>query len=253
MNIFDFTLSHYERLLDAALEADWQVLTVRKYLEADVLPDRYLILRHDVDRKVENARRLARLEASRGIHSTYYFRTSTFDEDVVTSIADLGHEIGYHYEDLAAKRGDRAAAERRFVKNLADFRRIADVQTVCAHGSPLSVHYNPDLWDGRLDELADYGIIGEAYLSIDVGSESDVQYLSDTGRTWGTELPGVGTVETTSDVVAALRARSCRGLYILAHPSRWTGTSGELAKMVAWDASAEVAKSTVKRVHSLTS
>lgn len=253
MNVLDYTVSHYERLLDAALRADREFLTVREYLETQTPPDGHVVLRHDVDRKVENALTLARLEAERGVAATYYFRTSTFDPEVVTEIADLGHEVGYHYEDLAATRGDRAAAKRRFAENLTEFREVADVKTVCAHGSPLSAQHNPDLWDGRLDELAEYGVLGEAYLSIDVESVSDLQYLSDTGRTWHAELPGVGLVETTSDLIIALGSDSCPNLYVLAHPSRWTRSRAELAEMVAWDVTAEIAKSTVDRVHALVS
>jgi hypothetical protein len=45
---------------------------------------------------------LARVEAALNIFSTYYFRTvpSVFNERAIREIAELGHEIGYHYEDL---------------------------------------------------------------------------------------------------------------------------------------------------------
>jgi len=266
MIIRDFTTRHYEELLSAGYESGWEFLTVRDYLQVDPLPDNFLVLRHDVDRKVGHARTLARIEAAYGISGTYYFRTSTFDPELVREIADLGHEIGYHYEDLAATDGDMAEAERRFAANLSSFREVVDIDTVCAHGSAFSSQYNPDLWAGRLDELRNYDVVGDAYLSMDMGPEHDTYYLSDTHRTWETtladfgiddttssllELPAVGTIERTEDLVTALQSHPCSGLYILAHPSRWSRSRGELAQMVTWDLSAEIAMEAIDRTRSL--
>lgn len=268
MNIRDFTVTQYARLIDAALAADWTFLTVREYLSSDAPPENFIVLRHDVDRRVENALALARLEADRGVTATYYFRTSTFDADVVRKIGDLGHEVGYHYEDLAVTDGDRSAAERRFAKNLRDFREVTTVNTVCAHGNAFSAQYNPDLWKGRLGALEEYGILGDAYLSMDIGPESDVYYLSDTHRTWETELldfgidestsdlldlPAAGTIDSTDDLIVALRSHPCDGFYILAHPSRWSRSRGEFARAVAWDVSAEAAMTVIGRVRAVLS
>jgi len=63
-----------------------------------------VILRHDVDRLPENALVFARIEKQVGIKVSYYFRIveESFDEDIIRQIADMGHEIGYHYENLSA-------------------------------------------------------------------------------------------------------------------------------------------------------
>ncbi|MFQ6062769.1 MAG: hypothetical protein ACE5J9_06290 [Methanosarcinales archaeon] len=39
-----------------------------------LISDKFIILRHDVDRKVENALKMAQLENELGIASTYYTR-----------------------------------------------------------------------------------------------------------------------------------------------------------------------------------
>ena len=268
MNFRGFSVSDYERLIDSALASGWTFLTVREYLEASTLPENFVVLRHDVDRKVANARALARVEATRGVAATYYFRTSTFEADVAREFEEMGHEVGYHYEDLAATGGDRPAAERRFAENLAEFREAASVRTVCAHGNAFSSQYNPDLWEGRLDELSEYGLLGEAYLSMEIGPEAGVYYVSDTHRTWKTDLvdfginastsdlltvAGVDGVDSTDDLIAALESRPCRGLYVLAHPSRWSRSRGEYVQSVAWDFSAEVATSVIGRVRGILS
>ena len=61
-----------------------------------------LILRHDVDLLPHNALAMAQLEHDLGICGTYYFRIvpESFDVGVIEKIAEMGHEVGYHYEDV---------------------------------------------------------------------------------------------------------------------------------------------------------
>ncbi|WP_255169514.1 hypothetical protein [Natrononativus amylolyticus] len=250
MNVRDFTFDAYDRLVGAAVDADYEVLTVAEYLRAETLPERYLILRHDVDRRVEIARSMARLEARHGVASTYYFRTSTFEPEIVAEMAEMGHEIGYHYEDLARARGDRRRAHRQFAANLAAFREHATIETACSHGSPLSRHLNLDIWEGERSP-AEYDLLGEAYLDVEKDDEDPTlpSYLSDTGRRWGTVDPDFGLVETTDDFVEFLEAGDCPRLYVLAHPGRWSRSRLEFVDRLAWDVAAETGKIAVKPAH----
>ena len=63
-----------------------------------------IVLRHDVDKLPGNSLRFARIQAEKGIIGSYYFRfvTESFNESIIREISSLGHEIGYHYEDLGA-------------------------------------------------------------------------------------------------------------------------------------------------------
>ncbi|HAF30100.1 MAG TPA: hypothetical protein DCG75_13750, partial [Bacteroidales bacterium] len=116
-----------------------------------------------------------------GIHGTYYFRIlpKSFKPEIVKKIADLGHEIGYHYDDLAVCKGDYPKAFERFQKNLHILRTLAPVQTICMDGSPLSKFDNKHLWQKY--DYKSLGILGEPYLDIDFNK---VFYLTDTGRRW---------------------------------------------------------------------
>jgi hypothetical protein len=242
MNVLDYTFEAYEGLLDAALDAGYAFLTVREYLRAAALPDRFVLLRHDVDRQPSSAVSMAGLESRRDIGATYYFRTATFDPETALAMAERGHEVGYHYEDLAQANGDHEAAHRRFERNLDRFRRHVPVKTACAHGSPLSPHANTDVWERR--SPADYDLLGEAYRSIDVGADAlgGLRYLSDTGRTWRTPGSGIASVATTDDLVRAIELGAYPRLYLLAHPCRWAGGRLGLAGRIAWDIGAESAK-----------
>jgi len=64
--------------------------------------------------------RTALLENELGIKSVYYFRivAQSYNENIIKQIADLGHEIGYHYEDLSSCHGVYENAIKRFDKNL---------------------------------------------------------------------------------------------------------------------------------------
>lgn len=138
-------------------------------------------MRHDVDRLPMNALRLARLEKEQGINSCYYFRIvkKSNDPEVIKAIADLGHEIGYHYEDFSIANGNKQIAIEYFKTNLEYFRQFYPVNTICMHGSPLSKWDNRLLWDDY--NYKDFGIIGEPYFDVNY---NEVLYITDTSRKW---------------------------------------------------------------------
>jgi len=247
----DFTYEAYASLLDAFVEHDVPCLTVRDYLTRNELPPRFVVLRHDVDRKPENSLDFARLEAERGIESTYYVRTvdEVFDPRVVKEISSLGHEVGYHYEDLDRADGDVGLAREYFRANLASVRELVDVDTVCMHGNPLTPHDNRDLW-GATPDFDAYGLLGEAYLSMDF---TDVHYYSDTGRTWkdgalkvkdhtvgpdGKTVQVSTTPELADLVLSGEHGRFC----LLSHPDRWAKGYVERVTETAFDTAKNTAK-----------
>lgn len=268
----DFTYAAYRDLLTAGLANKYEFLTVEAYLRRSAreaastkepldsasqadgsgeLPERFVVLRHDVDRKPRNALAMARLEAEHGIQGTYYVRTidKTFRPDLIQRIAALGHEVGYHFEDLDRADGDRTAAIESFEKELAKLRGLVDVSTVCMHGNPLSPHDNRDLWDDA--EFSAFDLLGEAYLSVDF---TDLTYFSDTGRTWKDgplkikdHTMGEGhktvEVETTFELIELLLTGELDRLYLLVHPNRWAGSYPEYISEYAKD----TAVNTVKR------
>jgi hypothetical protein len=124
---------------------------------------------------------MAKLENDLGIQSSYYFRSVpfVFKPDIIKQIAALGHEIGYHYEDLSLTNGDVEKAYESFKKNLEAFRKLYPVKTICMHGSPRSKWDSREIW-GKYD-YKKLGIIGEPYFDVDY---NEVFYLTDTGRRW---------------------------------------------------------------------
>jgi hypothetical protein len=239
----DFTFQLYDGLLESIRTNGYEVLTVRDYVSRSDLPERYLILRHDIDRKPENALRMARMEADHGIASTYYFRIieKTFVPDLITEIESLGHEVGYHYEDVDMADGDLTAATESFVTNLARFREFVTVDTVSMHGNPLTPYDNRDIWQAT--DLETHGLRGEVYHSVDF---SDVVYFSDTNRTWYDEKTIVNDwpvgpstkdiqINTTTDLIELVESQSLPRLYLLVHSNRWANSRTEWLTEVTKD------------------
>jgi hypothetical protein len=218
----DFTINTFHKLLATIKNHRYTFQTFAGFLKEPA--ERAIILRHDVDARKMNSLKTAQLENELGITGTYYFRMvpQSFDEEVIKQIAGLGHEIGYHYEDVSrcvalnARCGVRGtgcgarfkrlqdcktarpqdkenyeniivdSAIESFKENLEKLRRVVPVETICMHGSPLSKYDNRMLWEKY--DYRDFGIIGEPYLDVDF---NDVLYLTDTGRRWDGEAVSV--------------------------------------------------------------
>lgn len=225
INKLDFSTEIYSRLLICLREQGYKFQRMEDYLTSP-LP-KVVILRHDVDLRKYAALRLAKVEASLGIKATYYFRIvkQSYSPEIIKKIAAMGHEIAYHYEDLATHNGDYDAAIEAFQKNLNLFRKFYPVKTICMHGSSGSRFDNRDLW--KRYSLHDYGLIGEPYLSLDF---DQVLYLSDTGRRWnGFKMSLRDKVETrfnynfysTHDIIREIDSLPAHILFT-AHPEQWT-------------------------------
>ncbi len=178
----DFTLKIYKKLLTITIDIGYNITTFERYLSTDNLRDKIVILRHDVDRKPENALKMAEIENELNVRSTYYFRIvkESYDEDIIKQIVKMNCEIGYHYEELSLAKGNFVEAIVLFEANLEKFRQFYPVKTICMHGSPLSKWDNRLIWK-KYNYKKNYGIIAEPYFDIDFNK---VLYLTDTGRRW---------------------------------------------------------------------
>jgi len=240
----DFTLTTYKKLLQELLSNGYSFQTFQDFIQQP--EDKTLILRHDVDRKPENALVSAKIEKEASIKAGYYFRIvkESYDENIIRQIAEMGHEIGYHYEDLSLCKGDYERAIRHFEINLEKFRKIYPVKIICMHGSPLSKWDNRDLW--KKYDYRNFGIIAEPYFDIDF---SDVLYLTDTGRRWNgsylsvrDKIEGKGQnafdslkFRSTMDIIeAAENGLLPDRIMINTHPQRWDDRFVPWARELIW-------------------
>lgn len=234
----DFTIYTYKKLLSSLLVEYKFSNTFYEFLEGSksdsykVQNNSLFILRHDVDYLPENALTAAKLEHSLEIVATYYFRIipETFKPNIIKEIAGMGHEIGYHYEDMdlvIANNLDRHIdlAYESFQRNLERLRKIVPIKTICMHGSPTAKYDNKLIWSKY--NYRELGIIGEPYFDIDW---NEFGYLTDTGRCWNGEKYSVRdrvnskykfNFKTTQDIIDNISSLPDK-IMITIHPQRWT-------------------------------
>ncbi|MCX6303801.1 MAG: hypothetical protein NT040_02430 [Bacteroidetes bacterium] len=233
----DFTLSTYSNLLNALKQQGFFFQTFCEYLVNPA--EKAIILRHDVDLLPGNSLATAKLEQASGISGSYYFRMvpESYDETIIRQIAHLGHEIGYHYEDLASADGNLEKAYDSFCRNLEKLRTLCPVTTICMHGSPLSK------WDSRLlwgkYSYRSHAITGEPYFDLDFNKTF---YLTDTGRRWDGHKVSIRdkamasapvtnpgflgrSYHSTKNIIDAVQHGTFPGrAMITLHPQRWTSS-----------------------------
>lgn len=233
----DFTIDKYRELLLALQGSGYELMRYDEFCGGKRV-EKMIVMRHDVDRSVKRARRLARVENEMGVKASYYFREKFIGDDVVC-IVSLGHEVGYHYEELVTEKGDVERAYVRFMRNVCALRELVDVKTITMHGSPISRFDSKDIW--RVYDYKKLGLIGESQIDVDW---NEIFYLTDTGRSWN----GVSrrdkvaeralvwktkgwVYEKTDDVIRALKEGSFPNRVMMTtHPQRWADGWGEWLK-----------------------
>src|SRR5665811_1614147 len=96
----DFTLTLYQKLLTTLKLKGYQVQDIA---DKNDVPQRTIILRHDIDAMPSKALLMAMDENKMGVSSSFFFKIQPdiFNPQIIQQVASLDHKIGYHYEDLA--------------------------------------------------------------------------------------------------------------------------------------------------------
>ena len=253
----DFTLQTYKKFLTTFRDGGYLFYTFAAWCK-DRPSGKILILRHDIDKKPENALKIALLESELGVKSTYYFlaKSSVFKSEIIKKIADLGHEIAYHYRDLVDAKGDESLAIVLFKNNLDKLRSIAPIETIAMDGCPWSKYDNRNLW--KKYDYRDLGLIGEPYFDFLNGeSGREVLYFTDTARMWDGGKYNVRdnrlndsaykqpSVHTTFDLIEWIKTSgNQKPIMITTHPQRWTDNKSEWLKELVL----QLAKNRIKRI-----
>ena len=253
----DFTLTVYKELLEVMKGCGYNFYTMSEWLERK--PETGIVIRHDVDRRASNSLRTAELEHASGIQATYYFRITkdSFRRDIIEGISRLGHEAGYHYEDLTTHSGDKVKAIESFSANLNMIRECAEVKTIAMHGKPMSKYNNLDLWKSY--DFKDFGITGEAYLTPDY---TKTYYFSDTGRSWKSNTKAnykdytggltSGKVKRTQDLIEFIRDERPDKMILVTHPERWSDSIAEFIFYIMRDTGIHLIKAFLSNIRSIT-
>lgn len=273
-----FTYSSYRRLIEAIRAGGYAVSGIEQILIArrdGKLPEgKYVAIRHDVDYFARRALTMAALEADLQITTTYYIRRRFFDKnlDLVRKIAEYGHQIGYHYEEVdthqkAPNMQIGRDAVGFFIGSLLDMDKLGfPIRTVCAHGNPLTdvdnrqvVHLlrNPDYLDklaftydkNEVKAKITDRMVGDA--SVDITGDDFDLYIPDTGRfnpkynlKDRIDRCAITGLSRPVDFERILSEGNYPRIYMNMHPDRW---SGDIATWL-FDYAFDTAKNLTKRL-----
>jgi hypothetical protein len=241
----DFSLEMLKELLGAFRDEGFEFVPFETYWREKPRVDsleKIVLLRHDVDRQPGTARAAAEMESSIGVRGTYFFRVKpwTMNPRVIEAIVKSGHEIGYHYENLADAGGNAAVAKELLEDCLRRLREYYPVVSVSMHSVVFSKWDGRKFWDDH--DLAEFGLLGECYRSID---HFHYMYIADSGRNWNADRNVIwdfvqGTppplIENgTRGLVREIRTgRSIKKVQLLIHPNRWPASlAGEITQFAA--------------------
>ena len=234
--------SEYSVCLDAAVRAGYRIVPVEIWLQDSTRDERTLVLRHDVDVCPRAALEISRLETERELASTFYFRWSTLDRDVVERVRDNGSAVGLHYETLTRyaienglRRPDEVTADvvgrcRETLKEeIERFRELAGpCDSVAAHGDPRANAIG--CTNDSLLRDQDYDAFGIRY------SADDRAALGRVGK-WVSD--GTGGAYRTGGVFVRNALAESHGLIVWnSHPNHWERGFSVLVGRVAGHARA---------------
>lgn len=209
----DFSFRHYREILEAAKSKGYFFTTLKDF---DKNKDKrsLLILRHDIDFAPISALKIAEIEASLDIKSTFFVRLHAKQYNpfnfriysVLKKIAWLGHEIGLHSEvmDFAAIANEDAIEsfdkEKKVFKALFGETKFG----VSSHKDFTNTN-NLDFW--RRKNYRDPDVLYEAY---DAKFLDNSKYISDSLGRW----------DTNKCVCRYINERY-NSIYLLTHPVYW--------------------------------
>ncbi len=202
----------------------------------------YLVLKHDVETDVSKAYKMAKIEHKYGHRGSYYVQAYLIEKEenvkMLKEMADLGHEVSYHYDVLDSQKGDIQKAIEEFDKNKQKFEENGfTLKTLCQHGNPVveRVGYtsNRDFFRSPLVQEK-YPMLSDIMVNFKEKHNTDYMYFSDAGRKFKMIFDPINNDIvnsddkniTYSDLNALLNVLKSDKSYIIStHPHRWTDSA----------------------------
>lgn len=194
-----FTYDAYREFLDRLRRRGYAFGTY-----AEPVPERTVVLRHDVDWSPERARQMARIEAERGVSATYFFLVGSplynvrarRVRRVLETIESLGHRVGVHFS--THEFWDDEPEESALAARVRDEQRVLST-VVDDLADAVSFHIPPEWVLG-----VEYEGFTSAYAP---QFFEEITYVADSNQRWRDEPP---LVDADPDRVQ-----------VLVHPGLW--------------------------------
>ncbi len=193
VNLCNFSLDHYEKMLENALGRGFTITSFRDFQQCSEKIRKVIILRHDLDygKGLPTALRMAEIERKLGVLATYFIRVHSpeynpFEHNtyqIIKGIIEMGHEIGLHFEayDFHAHTGEDELTiikrEKEILEKIFDIK----IQSAAEHGENHRLskpNFQPFFAKYSKAEIA---LTCDAY---DFQLNPEMKYLSDSDGRW---------------------------------------------------------------------
>jgi hypothetical protein len=173
---------------------------------------KFVILRHDVEFSVARALKMAEIEHSNGVSSTFFFQVlsnaynpfSKINHDAIQLIHKMGHSVGLHAYISHLNDGETSALVGELKKQKEIFEKGLEMDCL------LFSFHRPPMWALKIreDEICSMlNAYGPSFFELNIQSE-DIKYVADSKHNWFYGHP--------------LDVGERRKIQILMHPDEWT-------------------------------
>lgn len=190
---------------------------LRDYKEA-LNADEFIVLRHDVEFSLERAYKMAQIEHTGGVFSTYFIQLtnnsynalSMQNRKLIKELTYMGHKIGLHYhlngitDPLKTRDGIRD--QIRIMSEMYEL----PIDRFSIHRPVRDVYYNSIPIDGIINAYSPefFTLIEEGTTVKDENLE--VKYIADSRHRWNYGYPDINTLHCN------------RKIQLLIHPDFWS-------------------------------
>lgn len=210
--------------------------------EVNAQKENYIVLKHDVETDVNKAYLMAKIEHKYGHKGSYYVQAYLLEKEenikMLKEMAEMGHEVSYHYDVLDSNKGDVEKALIEFDKNKNTFEENGfQLNTLCQHGNPVveRVGYtsNRDFFRNPLVQEK-YPDLSDIMVNFKQKHQTDYVYFSDAGRKFKMIYDPINNDIANSDdknitypdLNALLKVIEKDKAYIIStHPHRWCNSA----------------------------
>lgn len=208
----EFTYNWYQEFLDRIAEAGYEI---RSFSDGVELGD--VVVRHDVDLSVGDARRMAELEADRGLTTTYCFLLTSGlynalereKREQIRQIEALGHEVALHFSTHEYWARDEEPEDDALSARIDEELTVLDT-IVSGTTETVSFHAPPNWVLNR-----ELGGVRNAYSP---KYFEEMRYVADSGQRWRRSPPVVDEFGASAQV--------------LTHPGLWSQSDGTFEQRV---------------------
>ena len=223
-----FSFEEYKKILELAKSKNYHIFSCKEYYNSiNNLPEKYIILRHDIEHYPERAFRFAEIESNLGIHSTFFVRIHSNSYNVfghksqyfLKKIKSEGHEIGLHTEAVDFSKITGQETIKVFEEEIMLLEKAVDskIVGVCPHVD-WTEYNNQDIFD-EID-IKEYDLKYNAYAK---EFFVDNFYISDGQHYFWKNYKNGEQTENTLDPIEAIN-QGINKIYILTHPMNWFDT-----------------------------